>query len=182
MLGTPRIIQTTAQAAAVIHLTVPRSDMMKVFGPAVGELMATLAAQGVKPEGALFAHPYHTNRQRGLFGPTSELNNVHSAWETVQVLARQMGVGIKTVLLDRDIRNADALAFGFSETRTILMGKGLLFLSVTQPLEFTARIAHEIGHFKNGDVTYAFLSRALLQANLLLMALILVWLLFCRLE
>jgi effector-binding domain-containing protein len=56
MLGTPQIIQATAQAAAVIHLTVPRSDMMKVFGPAVGELMATLAAQGVKPEGALFAH------------------------------------------------------------------------------------------------------------------------------
>ena len=56
MLSTPQIIQTTAQAAAVIHLPVPRSDMMKVFGPAVGELMATLAAQGVKPEGALFTH------------------------------------------------------------------------------------------------------------------------------
>jgi effector-binding domain-containing protein len=54
MLDTPQIIQTTAQAAAVIHLTVPRSDMMKVFGPAVGELMAMLAAQGVKPDGAVF--------------------------------------------------------------------------------------------------------------------------------
>lgn len=29
---------------------------MKVFGPAVGELMAVLAAQGVKPDGAVFAH------------------------------------------------------------------------------------------------------------------------------
>lgn len=56
MLDTPQIIQTTAQPAAVIHLTVPRSDMMKVFGPAVGELMAALAAQGIKPEGAIFAH------------------------------------------------------------------------------------------------------------------------------
>ena len=56
MIATPQIIQTTAQAAAIIHLTVPRSDMMKVFGPAVGELMAALATQGVAPVGAVFAH------------------------------------------------------------------------------------------------------------------------------
>jgi effector-binding domain-containing protein len=30
--------------------------MMAVFGPAVGELMAVLAAQGVEPVGAVFAH------------------------------------------------------------------------------------------------------------------------------
>ncbi len=56
MLATPQIIQTDVQKAAVIHLTVPRSEMMKVFGPAVGELMAALAAQGVEPIGAVFAH------------------------------------------------------------------------------------------------------------------------------
>lgn len=56
MLDTPQIIQTTAQSAAVIHLTVPRSDMMKVFGPAAAELMSVIAAQGIKPEGAIFAH------------------------------------------------------------------------------------------------------------------------------
>ena len=56
MIETPQIIQTQAQAAAVIRLTVARSEMMKVFGPAVGELMAALAAQGVEPVGAVFAH------------------------------------------------------------------------------------------------------------------------------
>jgi hypothetical protein len=56
MLDTPQIIQTTAETAAVIHLTVSRGDMMRVFGPACGELMAALAAQGIKPEGAIFAH------------------------------------------------------------------------------------------------------------------------------
>jgi effector-binding domain-containing protein len=56
MLDTPQIIQTKAQMAAIIHLTVPRGEMMKVFGPAVGELMAALAAQGVEPDGAVFAH------------------------------------------------------------------------------------------------------------------------------
>jgi effector-binding domain-containing protein len=56
MLATPQIVQTNAQAAAVIRLTIPRSEMMKVFGPAVGDLMTTLAAQGVEPVGAVFAH------------------------------------------------------------------------------------------------------------------------------
>ena len=56
MLATPEIIQTNAQAAAVIRLTIARSEMMTAFGPAVGELMAALAAQGVEPVGAVFAH------------------------------------------------------------------------------------------------------------------------------
>jgi effector-binding domain-containing protein len=56
MLATPQIIQTDTQQAAVIHLTLPRSEMMKTFGPAVGELMSALAAQGVEPIGAVFAH------------------------------------------------------------------------------------------------------------------------------
>lgn len=53
---TPVILQTQAHAAAVIHITTPRAQMMKVFGPAVGELMSALAAQGVEPVGAVFAH------------------------------------------------------------------------------------------------------------------------------
>ena len=56
MLATPQIIQTSVQEAAVIRLTIPRSEMMKVFGPAVGELMAALVAQEVEPVGAVFAH------------------------------------------------------------------------------------------------------------------------------
>ena len=46
MLATPEIIDTDVQDAAVIHLTVPQSEMMAVFGPVVGELMTALAAQG----------------------------------------------------------------------------------------------------------------------------------------
>jgi len=56
MLARPEIVQTIAQTAAVIHLAIPRNEMMKAFGPAVGELMAALAAQGVQPIGAVFAH------------------------------------------------------------------------------------------------------------------------------
>jgi len=65
MIETPDIIQTEAQAAAVIHLTIARSEMMKEFGPAAGELMAALAAQGVQPLGAIFAH--HLRMSRDAF-------------------------------------------------------------------------------------------------------------------
>lgn len=56
MLATPQIIHTKAQEAAVIRLAIPRSEMMKVFGPAVGEFTAALASQGVEPVGAVVAH------------------------------------------------------------------------------------------------------------------------------
>jgi effector-binding domain-containing protein len=56
MLDTPQIIETGEEAAAVIHLTVPRSDMPSVFGPAVGELLLSLSDQGIEPVGAVFAH------------------------------------------------------------------------------------------------------------------------------
>lgn len=56
MISTPEVLRTEAEVAAVIHIMTPRSEMVKVFGPAVGELMAVLAEQGVEPEGAVFAH------------------------------------------------------------------------------------------------------------------------------
>ena len=51
MIDTPQTVQTTAHQAAVIRLTIPRSEMRNAFGPAVQELMSTLAGQGVKPVG-----------------------------------------------------------------------------------------------------------------------------------
>jgi effector-binding domain-containing protein len=56
MLTAPQIIKTHRQEAAVIRLTIPRSKMREVFGPAVGELMTVLAAQRIEPVGAVFAH------------------------------------------------------------------------------------------------------------------------------
>ena len=65
MLSTPQIITTDAQDAAVIRLTIRRDEMMKVFGPAVSELLLALAAQGVEPVGAVFAH--HFRMSPGMF-------------------------------------------------------------------------------------------------------------------
>lgn len=56
MIDTPQIIQTTARLTAIIHFTIPREEMMNVFGSGVGELMTTLAAQGIAPAGPVFTH------------------------------------------------------------------------------------------------------------------------------
>ena len=58
MLSLPQILDVPAQPAAVIHLTIPCHEMMTAIGPAVGELMSVLAAQGVEPVGAVFAHHF----------------------------------------------------------------------------------------------------------------------------
>lgn len=56
MLDAPRIVRTEPRTAAIIRLTIPRERMRDVMGPAIAELMATLAAQGLMPTGPVFAH------------------------------------------------------------------------------------------------------------------------------
>ena len=56
MLDTPKIIQTTTQHTAVIHLTIPRNEIQIVMGPGINELMATIGSQGIAPAGAWFTH------------------------------------------------------------------------------------------------------------------------------
>jgi effector-binding domain-containing protein len=58
MLDKPYIVQTKTQPAAVIRLTVPRGEIGTVMGPAIGEVMSAVAAQGVKPAGPVFSHHF----------------------------------------------------------------------------------------------------------------------------
>ena len=65
MLETPHIIQTDEQLTAVIHLTVARTEISTVMGPAIAEIIAALTAQGSAPAGACFS--YHWKRPRDMF-------------------------------------------------------------------------------------------------------------------
>lgn len=56
MIDTPHITHIVAQHTAVIHLTIPREEAPEVMGPGVGELMATVTAQGAGPAGPWFSH------------------------------------------------------------------------------------------------------------------------------
>jgi effector-binding domain-containing protein len=58
MLDAPQITQSGAQQTAVIRLTIPREEIRKVMGPAIGEVMAAVAAQGLRPAGPVFSHHF----------------------------------------------------------------------------------------------------------------------------
>jgi effector-binding domain-containing protein len=58
MIDTPEILHTDLRLTATIHLTIPRSEMQKVMGPGIQELLSTLKAQGVEPLGRWFAHHF----------------------------------------------------------------------------------------------------------------------------
>jgi effector-binding domain-containing protein len=58
MLSAPEQIRTTTTPTAVIRLKVPRREIQTVMGPAFGELMATLGAQGIAPAGPFFTHHF----------------------------------------------------------------------------------------------------------------------------
>jgi len=56
MLVTPQFIQTDEQLTAVIPLTVPRAEISNVMGPAITEIMSTIAAQGATITGPCFSY------------------------------------------------------------------------------------------------------------------------------
>ena len=59
MIDTPHITQSSTQAVALIHLSVPRAEIQTAMGPAIREIFATLAAQGIAPTGPWFTHHMH---------------------------------------------------------------------------------------------------------------------------
>jgi effector-binding domain-containing protein len=65
MIDTPQIVQSPAQLTAVIRLTIPRKEIQSVMGPAIGEVMAAVAAQGIAPSGPVFSH--HFRMDPGIF-------------------------------------------------------------------------------------------------------------------
>lgn len=65
MIETPQILDTDARLTAVIRLTVPRNEIQTVMGPAIGEVMAAVAAQGLTPTGSVFS--YHLKMDPDVF-------------------------------------------------------------------------------------------------------------------
>ncbi|MCB1022120.1 MAG: GyrI-like domain-containing protein [Bryobacterales bacterium] len=58
LIQSPKIVEVSTQSVAVIRLTIPRSEIRQVMGPAMGEVMAAAHAQDIGPAGPLFAHHF----------------------------------------------------------------------------------------------------------------------------
>lgn len=58
MIDTPQLVQTTDQLTATLHLVVPTTEIQTVMGPAIGEVMAAVAAQGLTQAGPWSTHHF----------------------------------------------------------------------------------------------------------------------------
>ncbi len=56
MTDFPKIMSTVDQPYAALHVTVPREQIQQVMGPAISEVYAAVAAQGITPAGPWFTH------------------------------------------------------------------------------------------------------------------------------
>ncbi len=56
MIDTPKIVTSMEQHAAVVHVTVPRSEIQKAMGPGLAEVKAAVAEQGLAEAGPWFTH------------------------------------------------------------------------------------------------------------------------------
>jgi effector-binding domain-containing protein len=65
MLEPLQITESPARMAAVVRLNVPMMELPSVMGPAIGEIMAALAAQGLAPAGPVFSH--YLSMDSGMF-------------------------------------------------------------------------------------------------------------------
>jgi effector-binding domain-containing protein len=65
VIDTPQIAESAEQLTACIPLVVPRTQIQTVMGPAIREVFATLAAQGIAPTGPWFTH--HRRRPSDTF-------------------------------------------------------------------------------------------------------------------
>jgi effector-binding domain-containing protein len=60
MIDTPQIVRSQPQQTAVIRLTIPREEMPRIMGAAIGELVSAITAQGAGPAGPMYTF-HHRN-------------------------------------------------------------------------------------------------------------------------
>jgi effector-binding domain-containing protein len=58
MIDQPQIVSTEARHTATIRLTIPRDEIRHVMGPAIGEVMEAVSAQGIGPAGPVFSYHF----------------------------------------------------------------------------------------------------------------------------
>jgi effector-binding domain-containing protein len=56
MIEEPQIVERPPQEVALLHIKTLRSDMQRVMGPGINEVMAAAQSQGIGPTGPWFAH------------------------------------------------------------------------------------------------------------------------------
>jgi len=109
---------------------------------------------------------FHSLVRSRSFGKCQTLERGDALESAILEICKRFSLNPPVLLVDNDIRNYDAIAFGFPWRKVILMGRGLRLLYRKSPQEFNARLAHELGHIRNGDIATTFLAEGLVVAGL----------------
>jgi Zn-dependent protease with chaperone function len=107
----------------------------------------------------------HPVLRKRSFGRARQLASEEPLAQRVKFLSKRIGIDIPELLVDQNIWNCDALTFGSSRKKYILLGRGLSLLLQKKPKEADVRLAHEIGHIKNGDIGITFFAQALIASS-----------------
>ncbi|MBI5168171.1 MAG: GyrI-like domain-containing protein [Candidatus Eisenbacteria bacterium] len=120
MIDEPQILHTTAQPIAVVRLTVPRSEIREVMGPAIGEVRGVLAEQGVAPAGPWFTR--HLRLDPDVF----DLEVGVPVWSTFDESGRVVASMLPAVKLARTIYQGpyEGLAEAWSEFEEWIAAEG----------------------------------------------------------
>lgn len=122
--------------------------------------------------GVYFAHPWYCKLRftRNFSAPPTDIQ------DEINAAATRVGLRNITVKVDNNIRNFDAIAYGYPFCRRILIGKGNVLQFRKTPDVFRAKIHHELSHIRNSDVDTGFLALGLLfSAATLIVAVSVYW-------
>ena len=136
MIELPKIVETEAQITAVIRLTVPRAEIQKVMGPAIQEVLSTVAAQKIAPAGSPTVAELLIG---GLEKPTDQ--------------------PLHQTLSKREFQIFCKLARG--QSVSIIAEE--LFLSVKTVSTYRTRILEKMGMKSNADLTYYAIKNGLVE-------------------
>ena len=133
MLDAPSApLTTTAQPAAVIHITVPRDHIQEVMGPAIQEVIRAAQAQNIGPKGPVFAQPVGRMKPGEIPGTTivrtvytGPYEGLGQAWGDFQDIVESQGHKLGPNLWERYLAGpesgGDASTFRTELNQTIIV-------------------------------------------------------------
>jgi Zn-dependent protease with chaperone function len=107
-------------------------------------------------------HPVAVRRHFGLSKP---LDSQSKLGQCCAETAQTAKLATTQFLVTSDIRQQDAIAFGFPGRRRICCGGGMRLVAAKDVDLSRAVIAHELGHLRHGDIDLSYLSRGIVGAT-----------------
>lgn len=133
--------------------------------PAPLSLTSALSLTGLVWSVALLLYLIHPLFAGRGFRQGRDVQGAAAFVELVETTCHQLGLRRPVVVVNDDISDLEAKAYGLPFFRRIAFGKRNILLCAKSPDVFRAKLTHEIGHIINNDVDIAYISQALVRTS-----------------